>query len=196
MSIHTEDATTTRPDANYAPLPDTLVIGFTGHAHHGKDEACRIIISRFGIGAMTFAFSDAISVVARAMYGMTTRNPRLLQQTGYEARQGNPRIWTDALYWLIHERKPRVALISGVRFPDEAAMVKEMGGFMVKVERFTETGERYCSGDRDANYPTETGIDALPVDYTIRNESGRLDDFRDMVLSTFVALSHRKGLDR
>lgn len=169
----------------YRPIPGTLVIGFGYRARQGKDLAARLIVERAGVDAHVFAFSDPIAAYCRVACGMTTRNPTLLQNVGWTARQGHPSVWIDAVYGAIQDRAPRVALVSGVRFPDEAAMIRDAGGKVVHIRRWNEDGTPFVSGDRNPEHPTEHGLDGFVFDYVIDNVSGRVEEFAAGVLNVY-----------
>lgn len=171
----------------YDPIDGTLVIGLTGRARHGKDLAAEIIAS-VAPGARRYAFSDAIAAHARVLGLMTARDPVILQQVGYDARLTNPKVWIDAVYGAICDHAPPVAIVTGVRFPDEAELVRGMGGFIIKSVRVDADGQPFTSGDRDAAHPTETAIDGIAPDYVVANVTGRIGDYRDAVLCTYNAI--------
>lgn len=174
----------------YEPIEGTLVIGLTGHARHGKDLAASIIANHVP-GAMAFAISDLIAAHARAIGAMGKRDPSVLQKIGYAARQRNPRVWLDALYYAIQDRRPPLALVAGVRFPDEAELVRSAGGYVIRIDRWNADGTPFMSGDRDASYPTETAINGVAPDYKIDNVTGLQDRFRDDVMNTYQAILQR-----
>jgi hypothetical protein len=71
----------------------------------------------------------------------------------------DPDVWTRTLYWTIAEQAPLVAIISDVRFPNEAEMVKEMGGTLIQCIRRTQSGRQYVDPSRSATHPSETALD-------------------------------------
>lgn len=180
----------------YAPLDGTLVIGLGYKARHGKDQAARFIQQTYTrLDIERFAHGDAIKALCRTQWGMTTKDGPLLQRVGSAMRDIDPEIWLRTLYWTIAERRPTVALITDVRFPNETALVKAMGGFVVKVERRLADGSLYRVADRDPDHVTETGLDGYTDwDAVVPNPEGQLDVFRDHVLCVFHALSARAGL--
>lgn len=108
---------------------------------------------------MKIAFADALKAVCRVCYGMTHKDGPLLQMVGTDLyRRMNPNVWTDAVYWAIEEHKPRVVLIPDVRFPNEAEMVKAMGGELIRCTRMVN-GEQYIDPTRSATHPSETALD-------------------------------------
>ena len=169
----------------YPPIPGVTVIGFTGHARHGKDEATRLIHCADPAGTERFAFSDALSADCRVNAGMTRRDPRLLQEHGTRRRHEDSETWIRALYWRIDEVRPRVALITGVRNANEETFIRGLGGLLVRVVRVEADGAPFVADDRPRGHEAEAEIDGLRVDYVIRNVSGDLPAFGAAALSTY-----------
>jgi len=110
------------------------------------------------------------------IYGCTA----ILQWYGTEvARKNNPNIWVEAVADKIKKERPEIAIITDVRFPNEAAYVKNHDGFMVEVIRLNEDGTRYYDPNRDKTHISETALDDyLGWDYSILCKSGNLDSLR------------------
>ena len=176
---------------SYKPIPGTRIFAFGGASRSGKDTAARIIYEIHPAQSAYFAFSDAISVYCRILQGMTKRDPKLLQTAGFALRQTNPAVWTDALYWLLDERRPRTALITGVRFPDELAMLRAAGAKLVWVERVRPDGSTVTATDRDPNVPTETALTRTDFDYLLTNPDGEELKYRMRVLALYDSLTRR-----
>lgn len=158
----------------YAPIHGIKrVIGLTGAARHGKDSAAKVLLKLLP-GSERFALSDALSAYCRVHHGMVKRKPALLQDVGMAMRESRPGVWLDALYGALQDRQPEIAIVSGVRFPDEAAMIRAMGGTLVRVIRQEPTGQPYVAEDRDPSHRAEAEIDALDVDAVITATSGDL----------------------
>lgn len=172
----------------YPQIPGTRVIGFGGAPRAGKDTACTVLFGVDPLRSARFAFSDAIAAHCRVMRGMTKRDPVLLQHEGFALRSARQTVWIDALYWRIDEVRPRLALISGVRFPDEIQMVRDMGGHLFWIDRVDEHGNRHVVTDRDPNFVTETSVTASMFDAVITNVEGRDELFRMRVLDAYRRL--------
>jgi hypothetical protein len=173
---------------NYGTLPHVRIVGFGYKARTGKDFAARSIADRVP-GCRIYAFSDAIAAYSRAARGMTVRDPPLLQEVGYELRQADPEIWVRCLYFKIEEDRPSVALITGVRFPNEVAMIRSIGGSVWRIDRVDEDGGNFVAPDRPDDHPTETALDGVEFDTVITNQTGRLDQFRQDVWDTYTSYS-------
>jgi hypothetical protein len=173
----------------YEQLPNVTVIGITGAARSGKDELAKAIL-RAVPGAERFAFSDAVASIARARYDMATRNASLLQEIGtlYRGTRG-PNIWLDCLYGAIADRLPRVAIVTGVRYPNELELIAAMGGALVGVRR----AGRPPLTDRDPAHEVESHIDRLLRCAELVVEAGEYGE--TTIVSAFDAHA-RRVLDR
>jgi hypothetical protein len=171
----------------YQPIEGTTVIGLGHKARQGKDVAARALV-RAVPGARSYAFSDAISAYCRVKHGMTKRDPRLLQQVGLELRDSsNPCIWIDALYWRIDEERPPLAVITGVRFPNEGSMIRQCGGRLWRIDRVSTDGRSpVVADDRDPNHPTETAMSDFIFDEVLTNVSGQVERFEQLAVDTFT----------
>jgi hypothetical protein len=164
---------------------ETRVIGLGHKARTGKDVAASYLAERVP-GARAYAFSDAIAVVCRALYGMTTREPRLLQAVGIEARTKNPEVWVDALFWKIQEDAPSLAIVTGVRFQNEAEMIHAVSGEVWRIDRLNADGSMFVADDRPPDHPTETALDGFPFHRVIVNRTGQLERFRDAIHRAYL----------
>ncbi len=152
----------------YTPLPQTLVIGLGHKARHGKDTTAQILVELFPQYVKRFALADALRCYCRVEHGMTVKDAPLLQKVGVEMRGRNPQVWIDTLYWTLVENAPRIAVITDVRFYNEAAFVRQMGGMMVKVQRVSRvTGEPFQATDRDPKHVSEMELEHYAWDHTI-----------------------------
>jgi hypothetical protein len=146
--------------SRYRPIPGVTVLGISGKSRHGKDSLAQEII-KLRPGAERFGFSDAISVYARVSGEMSERDPVVLQRVGWAMRQTKPTVWLDALYGTISDRRPALALVTGVRFKDEVELIRAMGGTLVRIVRILPDRSEYVSPDRPADHPVEQQIDGL-----------------------------------
>lgn len=173
----------------YPALAGTRVIAFGGKARAGKDTAAKYLREIDPVGTHLFAFSDAISAYARVAGGMTRREPRLLQELGYAMRQTAPSVWLDALYWRIEETRPKVALVTGVRFPDEVRMLRDMGGILIWIDRVRPDGTVMEPTDRDPAHPVETALVRTDFDHLLINPDGNEALLKVRVLTLFDRLT-------
>jgi hypothetical protein len=90
------------------------------------------------------------------IYGYT----RILQWYGTDvARLKDPNVWVNELAARMHKEQPEIAIITDVRFPNEAEFIKENGGYLVEILRRTADGEQYRDPDRDPFHISETALD-------------------------------------
>lgn len=139
----------------FHPIPGTQIVGVTGKSRHGKDTFAAALIDAVS-GAERFAVSDIISAHERLSGRMVARDPVHLQNCFGQF----PREWlVAAMYHAIVDRRPKLAVITGVRKPDEAAMIHATGGTIVRVYR-----PGFETTDRDPSHPVEQDIDHLEAD--------------------------------
>jgi hypothetical protein len=101
------------------------------------------------------------------------KHPKLLQWWGTEYRRENfgENYWVDKMFASIPINLD-IALISDVRFPNEADAIKQRGGYCVNVQRICKDGSRYYSTDRPADHPSETALDNYNWDFRLSNPDG------------------------
>lgn len=170
-------------------IPGTLVIGLGHKARHGKDSAARILMERFPRAVQRFSFADDLYAVCRVLHGMTAKDAPLLQRVGVEFREKDENTWVRSVDTKIREARPRVAVITDVRFPNEFAYVKAMGGVCWKVERRLPDGTLFVDPSRPSTHISETALNHAAWDRVLTNPDGDPDRFRDVVLSEFMALA-------
>lgn len=170
----------------FAPIPGTLVIGIGHKARHGKDTAVACLTDTFK-AARRYSFADDLYAVCRVMHGMTTKDAPLLQRVGLEWRERDQNVWVKAVYAKLLNERPQVAVLSDVRFPNEMAFVRALGGMCWKVERRLADGSVFVDPSRPADHPSETALDDARWDTVIVNREGSLDAFRDSVLCHYHA---------
>lgn len=162
----------------FEPIWGVRVLGLGHRARHGKDTTARLLARLSNGDCVRYSFADDIYAVCRALHGMTTKDAPLLQRVGVEMRERDPEVWIRAVYTKIQQDQPKVAVITDVRFPNEADFVRGMGGLMVRVSRFDEDGRPFVAPDRDPDHITEMALaDDAWWDETITNVSGREGDF-------------------
>ncbi len=140
----------------FAPIPGVHVVGITGRARSGKDELAKAIL-RLVAGAERFAFSDAVAAVARTTGIMRERDAAVLQKIGTSMRTLDPDVWCLALYGAMQDRRPDVAIATGIRYPNEDAMIRALGGRLIGIRR----PDAPALTDRDPAHPVEQQIDGL-----------------------------------
>ncbi len=124
-------------------------------------------------------------VSALAPYG---KHPKLLQWWGTEYRRAqDPDYWTKKLFESIPSNLD-IALITDVRFPNEADGVRQRGGYNINVIRLRQDGTPYFSTDRRGAHVSETALDGYNWDFRISNPEGH------QALLAEVAVTHAEYL--
>lgn len=93
-------------------------------------------------------------------------------------------IWCKCMrMWIESFTTPHSFVISDVRFPDEAKMIRELGGVVVRIER---------PGDHKDTHASETAQQEIVPDHTLRND-GTLKDFERAVVTLMDTIVRPAG---
>lgn len=156
-----------------------MIVGIGFRARSGKDTLARMICDRVP-GARIYGFADDLKAYARVL-GMQGKDPVLLQHLGTGVfRRVDPNIWVRCLAARIEEEKPRCAVVSDMRFPNEMYWIRREGGVTVRVDRLTDDGTIQHSGDRDPQHRSETALETAHFDYHVAAPSGQLGALEEM----------------
>jgi hypothetical protein len=173
-----------------------LIVGLSGYARSGKNEAANALVER---GWRQAAYADklreflyAVNPLIPGHYGAgSLRLRRLVDQTGWDyAKTTYPEVrsllqrtgteagrrvlgedvWVEALFASHHDAPGLV--VTDVRFPNEAQAVVDRGGVMIRVERpnVGPTKDKYGRA-----HISETALDDWPFDHVLIND-GSVDD--------------------
>jgi hypothetical protein len=163
-----------------------IIIGFTGKAQSGKSTSCQMVREVLGkvtqvnfkdalvkemknnfkhtIDAILMDEGEAIRSVEELFRVKTPVFRALMQNYGTEVRRGD-----DPLYW-IKLWKQTVTYTDGnivcddVRFINEAKAIRDMGGYVVKIERSDLTSTM--------SHVSETEMDKIKPDFTLIAKTG------------------------
>jgi hypothetical protein len=162
-----------------------MIIGLSGYARSGKDTVAQYLIDEYGFAK--YAFADPIKKAMYILnpklgdlktyremvdeYGLEVSKSasqevrRLLQVFGTEVGRNifGENIWVDLCLNSIHSNR---AVISDVRFPNEADKIKERGGVVWRVNRPQVNALN--------SHASETSLDDYDFDCIIDN-SGTLE---------------------
>lgn len=160
-----------------------LVVGLLGHAGVGKDSAT-VYMANDITGTEVTSFASPLKKIANIVgFSKKQLTDRTLKETpdtfwGISPRQflqmcGTEmfrEVWREDV-WVEIARKTirdpqentRVIFITDVRFPNEAKMITDEGGIVVKIER---PGNPLAIGSHHAS---ESQIDSIPYDMSVRN---------------------------
>lgn len=183
------------------------LIGLSGYARSGKDEAAKVLVEEYGFKRIAFAdklrdFLYALNPIicsdldhyefwtvqqAIDFYGWDgykatewgTEIRGLLQRLGTEAGRNTlwDSIWIDAA---LHDLSPEGKyVITDARFPNEADAVVSRGGSLVRITRH---------GVGPANpHPSETSLDDYNFTHRLNN-NGTLADFKRSVRAWYEGI--------
>lgn len=120
------------------------------------------------------------------IYGYTP----ILQWYGTEiARKADPDTWVKALDARISRENPEIAIVTDVRFPNEAQYIKEKGGYLVKVVRLNSDGTQWIDAGRDPNHPSETALnDFQGWDFELEVQDGDLETLKSYSVGVLNAV--------
>jgi len=157
-----------------------IIIGLGHKARQGKDAFGRFLVKagmNQGHYIKQYAFADALKDYCRVAFGMREKNGRMLQLVGTDLFRNhvNVDIWPTILQDKLEEDKPDIAIITDVRFVNEARFIRnEMNGVTVRIQRYINQGDGYrpfIAQDRDPNHPSETELeDDKYWNYTLSND--------------------------
>jgi hypothetical protein len=176
-------------------------IGLIGKARSGKDSVAKCLIRTRSYTRL--AFADPLKEMAISVdpyiptgYGITVRLSSLIADTGWEyAKDNYPEVRRilqhmgqtvreyDDEFWITSMRRKLnnaeawnlPVVITDVRYPNEAAMLRARGFKMVRVQRPNPiTGEYLPPASHAARHSSETALDDYAADVTITND-GTLD---------------------
>ncbi|RMH11792.1 MAG: hypothetical protein D6698_15905 [Gammaproteobacteria bacterium] len=164
----------------------TILIGLTGYKHSGKDTLAKHILSRVP-GGKKYAYADPLKAVCHSLFGwdlerlnndpeykesaddpycqmLGMSRRQLLQFIGTECfrERVDPDFWVKLTMTKIEQDNPKYAIISDVRFPNEAHAVWDRGGVIARVHR-PDLGEPVDT------HQSETNIKFIIPDFIIRN---------------------------
>lgn len=126
----------------------------------------------------------------RAPYG---KHAKLLQWWGTEYRRAQ-----DSDYWVKQwkaalDPKANIIMATDMRFLNEAAAVKSVGGFTVQVNRKNVDGTPFVDPTRDANHASEIQLDGFNYDYQLIVKTGDLPLLDEWATALVYYLRARKG---
>ena len=167
-----------------------MIIGISGHARHGKDSIADVIVSHFGY--RKFSLADPMKEACRVVFGWTDAHlygdlkdiidpvwgisPRhALQSIGTQwgqfelgkyddfAAVTGRKLWVNSLL----SRSSGDVVVADVRFPHEEQAIHERGGIVIMVRR--------PGYPVDMTHESESGVEEVIPDFTIRNGAGLLE---------------------
>jgi hypothetical protein len=190
-----------------------VLVGFGHKARQGKNTAAFAFLEECPLEshARMFAFADALRAeVKKAIrqYGTDSAliaawkedglmpewvvpesgKPRtLLQWWGTDFRRAqDPDYWVKALFKTFDKLQPDIALVTDVRFPNEAAAIKAAGGYLVKVTRTSKPDLAVPA------HPSEHALNGFTGwDYEL--VAATVDELKKKTLALYAELTRTHG---
>jgi hypothetical protein len=171
-----------------------MIIGLGFQARSGKDTVAQHLHTKKAF--VQVAFADALKEGARAIFGLTDEQlygdlkgevdgfwddtPRnILQKMGTECMRRGYRddLWVKCVERVVKRNPDLDFVISDVRFPNEAAAVKEWGGVLVRIDRPADSE----LSDAAKLHASETSmVDFDGWDHVIDNSGGLVDLYTEV----------------
>jgi dephospho-CoA kinase len=148
----------------------------TGKQRAGKDTAGNFM--RF-YGFSTYNLADGIYEIATKYFKMKRKDRQLLIAIGEKMREIDPTVWIN--YTLNRIESDELAVITDVRLPIEAEILKNNGYIGIKIEASQEVrAQREGYNPEFENHETENYD--IPYDYVLDNNSNIMQDFEEKVI--------------
>lgn len=166
-----------------------MIVGITGYKRSGKDTLAQAFVAA---GWERYALADPIKAACSVIFDWTPAEiedrkeitdprwgispRRAMQVIGTEVfRRALPdmipefvdKFWIQRMRWEYEKLYHAHMIVPDVRFEDEAQAIRELGGYIVRVER--------PGAQRRDPHPSETGVDDIKPDYTVLNEGNAAD---------------------
>jgi hypothetical protein len=165
-----------------------LIVGFGSKARQGKDSAAYAIqdyARRFSLpDVRIFKFAAALYQECEEHHGMIGKDAPLLQRVGQARREQNENYWVDRLRFSMGNFKG-IALITDVRYKNEANWIRDSGGFLVNVTRLNEDGTPFIATDRPADHPSEIELDNYNWDAYIKTKTNQQAMAAEIAITQF-----------
>jgi hypothetical protein len=137
-----------------------MLIGISGNIGSGKTTASNYIVNKYSF--QEYNFADPIKKIAsifgftrNQLYGTQQQKLEIHEQWGISAREFLQKVGTDLFRNKLHTVIPNMkidksiwcdilkqkidkssrTLISDIRFIDEASTIRELGGYIIRIER-------------------------------------------------------------
>jgi len=157
-----------------------LLVGITGYKKSGKNTAANFIAKNFPSHiSHTIAFADSLKKEVATLFKITIETLEaekdkfrsILQEYGQKEKETRGQyVWVKEVANKLNtldSTKPQLVIIPDVRFPFEATWIKELGGFLIKIERFDST---------DDLHPSETEVNKIKNSSYYLPNKGSLQD--------------------
>jgi hypothetical protein len=171
-----------------------IVFALAGRAGSGKSTCARWLVDNYG--AVEFSLAEPLKRLAQDVFGFSDEqvfgtqaqkeavdprwgiSPReALIKLGHAARERvGKNVWLDACLNAVARSGARVAVVSDVRYPNEAAAMHGKGAVVVRLRCPNSVSTV------DPNAPSEAGVDEIdPNDVSVELNVGRSEGARALI---------------
>lgn len=177
------------------------LIGLTGSMGVGKSTAVSVLKEQFGTGNIVLVkFAGVLYELQETIYERLSpvykrppdfvKDRKLLQFLGTEFGRGlDENLWIKL--WKAEAEsylsKDFIVVSDDVRFDNEAEIIKNMGGVVIKITS-DKIDSRNVAKDGIKNHASEAGVDKKYIDYHIKNDN-TLEMYRKELKNLFVTLT-------
>lgn len=165
-----------------------MILGISGKSQAGKDTIGSYLVKEHGFYRV--ASADALKRIARNIFGWDSvkdeKGRKFLQDLGCAVRGYNENFWIDQTLWdIVRQQRACESMnfvITDVRFLNEAAILKEKGVLLWRVER---------QGVPILDHQSETELDSY-ADFDLRlDNSGTIQDLEAKVHEALCLLNNK-----
>jgi hypothetical protein len=169
-----------------------MLIGISGPIGSGKDTVADYLVSKYGFERKSFAAAlkklcslltdlpleifETRDGKASKVLNQSMTAGQLLQKLGNGLREAvHPNVWCDAV---LNDYKDQYWVISDLRYPNELAEIKRLGGIVIRLEGDPEKIREKNIDGRDLNASSETALNDAKFDYVIINNKSKTDLYK------------------
>lgn len=139
-------------------------------------------------------------------WGMDEKEPILLQGWGTDHRRNSdPNYWVNITVNRINtivddnNNGDIFIYVPDTRFENEVdALLNDLGGIWIQVERYHENGDRYYAEDRDPNHPSEASLENYiqlgKYDYVIKAKSEDLESIHKQADDIYSKITNMESV--
>lgn len=175
-----------------------MIIGLTGKKRSGKDTSAQILQEYYetqNLKVERFAFAGPLKEAVRVIFfpelieikddikelpvkKYDNRTPRqMFQYIGDRCRDYDIDIFLKNMLTRINNSNADIKIVTDIRYDNEAQLVKNIGGTIIKIERETNSKD---------NHSSEMGIDSTFIDFSIQNNSD-IEKLKKKLISFIVS---------
>jgi hypothetical protein len=163
-----------------------IIIGLTGSAYSGKDTAASAkCFDNYVKLAFATPIKDAVGILYLMTYNQLhtdtekeivdpryNKSPRqVMQELGSYLRSQDPNFFCNLMTYKIKDLQKlghKLFIVTDVRYDNEARVIRELGGHVIKIERKSKTVVMPGTLQKHAS---EQGISPELLDHVVNNDS-------------------------